>query len=136
MAQLCPYLIFDNNCREAMTFYRDCLGGVLTLQTVGESPAMAAMMPAHMKDRILHSTLVSGGITIMASDLQRVPRVVGTANYLCINCDSEAELRTYFSALATNGQITEPLAAMPWGGLYGALTDQYGHQWVFNCQLA
>ena len=45
MAQLNPYLNFNNNCREAMSFYKDCLGGELVLQTVGEMPAMAAQMP-------------------------------------------------------------------------------------------
>ena len=45
MAQLNPYLNFDRNCREAMNFYKDCLGGELFLQTVGEMPEMAAQMP-------------------------------------------------------------------------------------------
>ena len=38
MAQLNAYLHFQDNCRQAMTFYKDCLGGELTLMTVGESP--------------------------------------------------------------------------------------------------
>ena len=42
MARLNPYLNFDNNCREAMNFYKDCLGGELFLQTVSELPEMAA----------------------------------------------------------------------------------------------
>jgi len=42
VANLNPYLNFDNNCREAMNFYKDCLGGELFFQTVGEMPAMAA----------------------------------------------------------------------------------------------
>jgi PhnB protein len=36
MAQLNPYLNFDNNCREAMNFYKYCLGGELKLQTVAK----------------------------------------------------------------------------------------------------
>ena len=38
MAQLNAYLRFNGKCREAMTFYQACLGGELTIQTVGESP--------------------------------------------------------------------------------------------------
>jgi len=34
MAHLNPYLSFDNQCREAMNFYKDCLGGTLELQKV------------------------------------------------------------------------------------------------------
>lgn len=134
MAQLNPYLNFDNNCREAMNFYKDCLGGELTLQTVGEMPAMAAQMPPQMKDNILHSTLTSGDIVIMASDLNREKQIEGNTVHLCVNCNSENELNSFFSKLSTGGKITEPLADMPWGGMYGSLTDQYGKHWVFNFQ--
>ncbi len=34
MTQIHSYLTFSGNCREAMTFYRECLGGILMLQTV------------------------------------------------------------------------------------------------------
>jgi PhnB protein len=134
MAQLNPYLNFDNNCREAMNFYKDCLGGELTLQTVGEMPAMAAQMPPQMKDNILHSTLTSGDIVIMASDLNREKQIEGNTVHLCVNCNSENELNSFFSKLSAGGKVTEPLADMPWGGMYGSLTDQYGKHWVFNFQ--
>lgn len=132
MAQLNPYLNFDNNCREAMNFYKDCLGGKLSIQTVGESPMMAEQMPSQMKDSVLHSTLTSGNIVIMASDLNREKPIVGNTVQLCINCDSENELISFFSQLSKGGKVTEPLAVMPWGAKYGALTDKFGKHWIFN----
>jgi PhnB protein len=134
MAQLNPYLNFDNNCREAMNFYKDCLGGELALQTVAESPAMAAQMPPHMKDMILHASLKSADMVIMASDLNREKRVEGNTVYLCINCNSEAEINTFFSKLSVGGKIIEQVADMPWGARYGELTDKYGKRWMFNFQ--
>ena len=133
MGQLNPYLNFDKNCREAMNFYKDCLGGELVLQTVGESP-MAAQMPPEWKDTIVHSSLTSGDLVIMGSDMAREKRVEGNTVHLCINCKSEDELNSFFSKLCVDGKITEPLADMPWGGKYGALTDKYGKHWVFNFQ--
>ena len=133
MAKLNPYLNFDNNCHEAMNFYKDCLGGELFLQTVSESP-MAAQMPPQMGDSILHSLLTSGDIAIMGSDMCREKRLEGNTVQLCINCTSEDELNTLFSRLSANGVITEPLADMPWGGRYGSLTDKYGKYWLFNFQ--
>jgi PhnB protein len=132
MALLNPYLSFDNNCREAMNFYKDCFGGELFLQTVAESPVMAAQMPAEMKDLILHSTLTVGDMVIMASDLSREKQVEGNTVQLCVNCQSEKELNGFFSKIAVGGKITEPLADMPWGAKYGAITDKYGKHWVFN----
>ena len=134
MAKLNPYLNFDNNCREAMNFYKDCIGGELVFQKVSESPMMAARMPQGFKDHILHSSLTSGDIVIMASDLSRTKRVEGNTVHLCVNCNSEEELNSFFSKLSEGGQITDPLVDMPWGAKYGALTDKYGKQWIFNFQ--
>lgn len=129
-----PYLNFENNCRDAMLFYRDSIGGDLELQTVGDMPEMAAQMPPNMSKHILHSKLTSGNIVIMASDLCREKQVEGNTYHLCINCDSDDELNTFFSKLSVGGKITEPLADMPWGGKYGALTDKFGKNWIFNYQ--
>ena len=131
-----------------MNFYKDCLGGELTLQTVGEMPAMAAQMPGHMKDcilhsvqmpaelgdAILHSTLTAGDIVIMASDLHMGKFLEGNTMQLCINCDSENQLNTFFSMLGAGGKIIEPLADMPWGGKYGCLIDKFEKTWIFNFQ--
>jgi PhnB protein len=136
MGQLNPYLNFDNNCREAMSFYKECLGGELMLQTVGELPEMAAQMPPQMKDHILHSVLTSGGIMIMASDLSREKPIEGNTVNLCINCESEEELNSFFTKLSAGGKITEPLNDMPWGAKYGALIDKFGKSWLFNYQKA
>ncbi|MBC7872403.1 MAG: VOC family protein [Ferruginibacter sp.] len=136
MAQLNPYLNFESNCREAMNFYKDCLGGELVLQTVGEMPAMAAQMPAELKDNILHSMLTSGDMIIMGSDMCREKRTEGNTIHLCINCKSEEELNSFFKNLSAGGKIVEPLADMPWGGKYGSITDKYSKHWVFNFQKA
>jgi len=132
MAHLNPYLTYTNNCREAMNFYKDCLGGELFLQTVGELPAMAAQMPSEMKNHILHSTLTSGDILIMASDLNRESPLEGNTVHLCINCKTEHELNNFFSKLSRGGKVTEPIADMPWGAKYGSLADKYGKHWLFN----
>lgn len=39
------YLTFNGNCREAMTFYQDCLGGELCFQPLEES-LLAPGLPA------------------------------------------------------------------------------------------
>ena len=132
MANLNPYLSFNNTCREAMNFYKDCLGGDLFLQTVGEMPEMAAKMPPSMKDHILHSVLTSGDIVIMASDLNQETPLEGNTVHLCVNCKTEKELNTFFNGLSRGGKITEPISDMPWGAKYGAITDKFGKHWVFN----
>ena len=132
MGQLNAYLTFNGNCREAMVFYKECLGGELSLQTIGESP-MAEKMPVKMKDCILHSTLANDAMVLMATDC--VPEsglVRGNAVSLCLNCNSEAEIRTCFEKLSSGGKVTHPVEDTFWGALFGGLTDKFGNHWLLN----
>lgn len=132
MAHIHAYLTFNGNCREAMTFYRECLGGELMLQTIGESP-MADTMPPQMKQSILHSTLTTGDLVLMASDM--VPEqglVKGNAVSLMLNCDSEEEIHEWYAKLSEGGRATHPLENTFWGALFGDLTDRFGNQWLLH----
>ena len=132
MTQINSYLTFNGNCREAMTFYKTCLGGELTLQTIGESP-LADKMPPKMKDCILHATLTNGTLLIMASDMVGEKGLIkGTAVSLMLNCSSEDEIRDYYTKLSLGGEATHPLEISFWGALFGDLTDKYGNQWLLH----
>jgi PhnB protein len=132
MTMIHTYLTFNGNCREAMTFYKDCLGGELVLQTIGESP-MSVDIPCFMKPFILHSSLTKGALVLTGSDM--VPEnglTMGNTISLFLNCNSEEEARTFYDRLATNGIATHPLENTFWGALFGGLTDKFGHQWLIN----
>lgn len=132
MTQINPYLNFNGNCREAMTFYRECLGGELTFQTMGES-LIADQVANEAKDRILHAGLTQKGhLLLMGSDMMGANLVVGNSVTLSINCSREEDIRLFFSKLAVGGQIKEPLADMCWGALFGSLTDKFGLNWVLT----
>ena len=129
MARINPYLNFNDNCREAMNFYKDCLGGELTITTVGESP-MAAQMPPNMKDSILHASLKIGDNMLMGSDMRRKQLTDGDTVSLSLNCTSEDEQDKFFKNLSAGGTINEPLGEMPGGARIGNLTDKFGKHWV------
>ncbi len=131
MTQLIPYLHFDGNCREALTFYKECLGGELKVQAVGDSP-MAAQMPAAEHKKILHASLKSGGISLMASDMVGPEGIQkGNAVSLTLACSSKAEIETFFSKLSAGGKVSHALKE-EFFGTYGDLTDKYGINWMFN----
>src|ERR1700760_2617862 len=119
MIQITPYLNFDGQCREAMTFYQECFGGELQLQKVSESP-MAARMPSEAGAHILHSCLFRDGMTIMGSDdLMHTNIKKGNSLKLCINCSSDKEINTLFTKLSTGGEIKTPLHQSFWGATFG-----------------
>jgi PhnB protein len=129
MARINPYLNFNDNCREAMNFYKDCLGGELTITTVAESP-MAAQMPPNMKDSILHASLKIGDNMLMGSDMRRKQLTDGDTVSLSLNCTSEEEQNKFYKNLSAGGSINEPLGEMPGGARIGVLTDKFGKHWI------
>lgn len=134
MATINSYLTFNGNCREAMNFYKKCLGGELAFQTIGESP-LAKKMPKAMKDFILHATLTKNNMVLMGSDM--VPGsglVKGNAVSMSLICSSEKEIKTLYKKLSEGGQPTHPLENTFFGGMLGDLTDKYGNNWLLHYQ--
>jgi PhnB protein len=132
MAQIFAYLTFNGNCREAMMFYKECLGGELTLQTIGDSP-MADRMPAQMKQHILHATLKRGSLMLMASDMVSEQGLnMGNSVALMLDCSSEEEIEGCYKKLSAGGETTHQLENTFWGALFGDLTDKYGNHWLLN----
>lgn len=130
MARLNSYLNFNDQCREAMNFYKDCLGGELTFTTIGESP-MASQMPPSMKDAILHASLTIGNNMLMGSDMRRKQVTESDGISLCLNCDSGEEITEFYNNISKGGTVKEPLNEMPGGAKIGVVTDKYGKSWMF-----
>jgi PhnB protein len=129
---LSPYLTFNGNCREAMLFYKHCLGGQLKLQTMGESP-MAANLPEGMREAIVHCTLVKDGFVLMGSDMVDDEGLKKGNNVsLMLDCSSETEIRELFENLSEGGTARHPVHSSFFGALFGDLTDKYGNQWLLH----
>lgn len=128
-----PYINFNGNCREAMSFYKDCLDADLFLQTISEGP-MANQCPASMQGQIMHSTLTRNGqLILMASDMIGPDGYVPGNNIgLSFNCASEAEINKLFEQLSEGGKILEPVKMQFWGAMFGAATDKFGTRWMLH----
>jgi PhnB protein len=136
MTKLTPYLLFDGNSRQAMEFYRSCLGGELTIMKVMDSPAKDHM-PAFQQEKAVNAHLVSGSVEISASDWLRPDRVrlQGNTNCLYLSEGSPAELRSHFEKLSEGAEVTDPLTEQ-FFGIYGALNDRFGVRWMFQAATA
>ena len=134
MTKINAYISFGGNCREAMSFYQECLGGELTLQPIAGSP-IEAQCPTSMKGYILHSTLTRNGFVLMASDMTDPEGYQKGNNIaLSVDCSSEEEINLFFNSLSAGGKIIDPLQKQFWGALFGAIRDRYGIRWIFNYQ--
>jgi PhnB protein len=131
MAGLNAYLNLDGTCKQAMEFYKDCLGGDLQLMSFGESP-MAAQTPSNMKDRVLHSVLRNGDMVLMASDvMDELGYILGNTVSLCLVCESKEEIESLFSKFSSGARSKNNLRE-EFFGTYGDLVDKYGMGWMFQ----
>ncbi len=136
MAHLNPFVRFnDGKCREAMHFYKECLGGgELSFMTLGESP-MAKESPKEQHHLIMHSTLKKDNWTLIGSDMMRDKATLGDNVGLSLECESEKEINTIFNHLSKGGDVFMPVEEAFWGAFFGMVTDKYGVEWMLNCQI-
>lgn len=135
MIKSIPFLLFDGNCAEAMTFYHQCLGGELTLTKLGDSP-MKDMLPPDKHQRIINAHLKSDQIEISATDWMAAPDyqpVFGDTFAVFMLGEGFDVLKVIFDKLrvGANEDRFQDLHQMPFG-TYGQLFDKYGVQWIFK----
>lgn len=116
-----------------MTFYQHCLGGELSVHTVGESP-MSEKLPEQMKAHILHACLQIGDTAIMGTDLGHDEAMVKGNNVSTVlTFTDESEIRAAYNKLCSNGgKALHPLENTFWSNLFGDLVDQYGNYWMLT----
>ena len=135
MLKCLPFLLFDGNCAEAMTFYHKCLGGELTLTKLGDTP-MKNMFPPEKHNRMINAHLQNGDIGISATDWMASPTfnpIQGNTFAIFIIGKTYDELKSVFDKLAEGAEKErfQELHDMPFG-TYGQFYDKFGVQWIFK----
>jgi PhnB protein len=129
---LTAYLVFNSNCREAMTFYHDILGGDLKVMTMGEAP-MKDQIPPEAKDLVMHAYLHTPGFDLMASDgMVGQPPVNGDSVELALGVTTIEDAERLFSKLSAGGTIKMPLQETFWAHRYGQTADKFGIHWMVS----
>jgi PhnB protein len=134
MLKTTPFLLFDGNCAEAMTFYHKCLGGEFSLTRLADTP-MKDMFPQEKHDRIINARLKNSEVEISAADWMASPEfnpILGNMSAIFITCQIYDELKVVFDKLAEGADKKrfQELHDMPFG-IYGQFYDKYGVQWIF-----
>ena len=118
-------------------FYERCLAGTfetrVMLTRYRDTPA-AAQMPDDWRDKIVHSSLVVGALTLAGADLLPKDYVPPRGFFLLLDID-DARRRSgerVFAALAEHGTISMPIQQTFWARRFGVLVDQFGIPWEIN----
>jgi PhnB protein len=129
-------LIFPGTCEEAFGFYEKVFGTErLFTMRFGEAPEGAPMPPSVKEasaNRILHTAMPLGGITLMGCD-SPAGQVDGISGFaVSVDSPDEAKVRKVFAELSEGGSVMMPLAKTFWSPLFGMLKDKYGVSWMVS----
>ena len=126
-----PYIIFQGQCREAMTAYAAVFGGEISMMMTGaDMPEMET--PPDKADWIVHAELTFDGGTLMASDdmMGSNPAMAGCS--VMMELASVDAAKGAYDELSKGGDIVMPFAPTPWSEGFGMLTDRFGTSWMIS----
>lgn len=130
------YLHFDGNCKEAMTYYADVLGGEITMMMqFSDAPdEICQNFPEEVMDLTMHCTLEAGDVTILASDYlnERESHLAGNNFAVSLTTHDEDEAEAIFNSLGEGGFVMMPFEEAFWGGKFGMLQDKFGIRWMMS----
>jgi PhnB protein len=134
--KLSPCLTFHGQCEAAFKFYEQCLGGkIQTMMTWGDSP-MADQVPSEWRDKIIHSTLIVGDTSLLASDAPPDRYEAPTGMSVTIHIKGVADAERIFKELAENGTVQMPFQQTFWSEGFGMCVDRFGIPWMVNTEQA
>ncbi|WP_108125737.1 YciI family protein [Saccharospirillum mangrovi] len=126
------HLSFEGNCREALNFYADLLGGrLLTISTYGDAPEPAPV-PDDWSDKIIHSELSLGDLVIMGVDAPPAYFDKPQGVSVQLSFDSVEKSRYAFDQLVEGGRVRMPFEKTFWSAGFGMLTDRFGIHWMIS----
>jgi len=142
MARVSTYLNFPHHTEEAFNFYKSIFGGEFGgdgFNRFSDIPPVDGQPPVNeeAKNLVMHVELpILGGHMLMGTDApESMGFKVNPGNNVHINLepDTRSETKRLFEALSAGGKVTMDLQDMFWGAYYGSCTDNFGVQWMFNC---
>lgn len=131
-----PYLIFNGNAREAMTFYQQVLGGELQISPFSDMPDFEQHMNPEDADRVMNAQLKWDEGVFMASDgCPSEPPGPMDGFSVALEFSDVKRAAQMFDALSTGGAVIMPWESTFWAKGFGMLKDKYGVIWMINGEI-
>lgn len=131
-----PHLNFRGQAREALTFYREALGGELAVVTYAD--AHAVQDPDEADQVMWGQVVAASGARVMAYDVPGATAYdAGTIPFfVSLRGDDADEVAALWSGLADGATVLQDLGPSGWAPLYGMLRDRFGVTWVLDVAVA
>jgi predicted 3-demethylubiquinone-9 3-methyltransferase (glyoxalase superfamily) len=123
-----PFLMFQGNAEEAMTFYASLFPDGEIIDIVRYGPGQAGAEGSVMKARF-----TVGGQTVMCIDSPVKHAFTFTPAFsLFVDCESEEDIRRLAAALGEGGVALMPLGSYGFSRQFAWLNDRFGVSWQLN----
>lgn len=136
MQKITPFLWFDTNAEEAMSFYVDVFSNrpgasagsskIVNIQRYPDNVDAEEMKG--MQGKVLTGVFELNGYRFMALDGGPIFKKTPAISFF-INCKSQEEVQTFWNAFGDGGTIRMPLEKYDFSEKYGWIEDKYGVNW-------
>lgn len=127
-----PYFLLAGTARAALERWQRVFGGEVRIATYADASRDDG--PA---DAVAHGELV-GGLRLFAADAgaDDAPFAASGLLFSLLGAAAPDVLRRWFSDLASDGTVVEPLQERPWGDWDGTVRDAFGVTWLIGFEAA
>ncbi len=129
MQSITPFLMFEGQAEEAMTFYVSVFDDseILSIKRYGPNEAGGD------EGKVQTATMSLKGQTIMCIDSNITHGFTFTpAISLFVTCDTENEVDELFKKLSEGGQVMMPLDKYDFSQKFAWVADKFGVSWQIN----
>ena len=141
MTTINPWVNFNGNAEEALTFYKSIFGGefakIVRFKNVASPELPVSDIDA---EKIMLIALPIGkNNVLLAND---VPSFMGKVNEnenrskISVSTESKKEADAIFNGLSAGGQVEVPISDSAWGTYFGMFRDKYGIEWMVEFSAA
>jgi len=129
--KISPYLSFNGNCGEAVTFYEKAFNVKADITRYKDAPKdNDYQVQPGTENLIMHAQFELNGETIMLADMPpEYPVKTGSNIAIMAEFDNIETAKNAFEALKQGGNVTMELQETFWSKCFGSLIDKFGIYW-------
>jgi len=132
--KISPYVSFNGNCADAVTFYEKAFNVKAEIMRYKEAPPENGYQtPEGTENLVMHAQFEIDGEIIMLCDMPpESPAKIGNNIAIMAEFDDVDSAKAAFDALKEGGNISMELQETFWSKCFGSLCDKFGINWYIS----
>lgn len=120
------YINYPGHCEEAFRFYKQHLGGKITMMIPHQEPL--TNFPKEWTKPILHAVMEIGGTIVRGADIPNAEPM--RSAYLTLRIDTPEKAEQIYRLLSSDGEIFMKMEKTFFANRFAMLRDKFGTSWM------